>query len=264
MALKYERVTDDLRRKILRGELAPGEQLQPQTSLAEHYRVSLPTIQQALGVLEAEGFLDAIHGIGTYVRANKQPIRRRADRYQWEKNRALLTEDERKATGGTEHDTGLSVNDLEFHSEYNIEEADSDLADALEIQPGERVLHRTYQTSIKSEGVVISMSDSYLIYDVVAANPDLLDASNEPWPGGTHHQLHTVGIEIGRVTDEVGARPPRGNEAEFLGIKPGVAVLTLRKTSYDITGRVIEVAYAIMPGDRTVLTFETELERWPS
>ncbi len=54
MARKYERVADDLRRKILRGELAPGEQLQAQTSLAERYRVSLPTVQQALGVLEAE------------------------------------------------------------------------------------------------------------------------------------------------------------------------------------------------------------------
>lgn len=264
MARKYERVADDLRRKILRGELTPGEQLQAQTSLAERYRVSLPTVQQALGVLEAEGLLDAVHGIGTYVRANKQPLRRKADRYQWEKNRALLSEQERKATGGTEHDTGLSVTDLEFHSEYQVEEADHDIAEALGIEPGTRLLHRTYRTSIKSEGVVISMSDSYLVYDLVAANPELLDAGNEPWPGGTHHQLRTVGIEIDHVTDEVSARPPRGDETELLGIKPGVAVLTLRKTSYDTTGRAIEVAYAIMPGDRTILTFDTKLERWPS
>jgi GntR family transcriptional regulator len=264
MARKYERVADDLRRKILRGELAPGEQLEAQTSLAERYRVSLPTVQQALGVLEAEGLLDAVHGIGTYVRANKQPLRRKADRYQWEKNRALLSEEERKATGGTEHDTGLNVADLEFYSEYHIEEADHDLAEALEVPPGTRLLHRVYQTSIKSERTVISMSDSYLVYDMVAVNPDLLDASNEPWPGGTHHQLRTAGIEIDRVIDEVSARPPRGDETELLGIKPGVAVLTLRKTSYDVDGRVIEVANAIMPGDRTILTFETKLERWPS
>jgi GntR family transcriptional regulator len=264
MARKYERIADDLRRQILRGDLPPGEQMQAQSELAEKYRVSLPTVQQALGVLEAEGLIDAIHGIGTYVRANKQPLRRKADRYQWEKNRAIQSLDERSKTGGTEHDTGLTVDGLDFYAHYSIEEAEHDLAESFGVEPGTRLLHRHYQTSIRSERVVISMSDSYLLYDVVAANPDLISADNEPWPGGTHHQLRTIGIEIDRVTDEVSARPPRGEETELLGIKTGVAVLTLRKTSYDTTGRVIEVANAIMPGDRTILTYETKLDRWPS
>lgn len=264
MARKYERIADDLRRQILQGDLAPSEQMQAQTELAEKYRVSLPTVQQALGVLEAEGLIDAVHGIGTYVRANKQPLRRKADRYQWEKNRALKPLDERGKTGGTEHDTGLTVDDLDFYAHYSVEKAEHDLAKSFNVELGTRLLHRLYRTSIRSEGVVISTSDSYLLYDVVASNPDLLNADNEPWPGGTHHQLMTVGIEIDRVSDEISARPPRGDETELLGIKTGVAVLTLRKTSYDTTGRVIEVASAIMPGDRTILTYETKLDRWLS
>jgi GntR family transcriptional regulator len=264
MARKYERITDELRRKILRGDLAPGEQLPAHTALADAHRVSVPTVQQALGILEAEGLIDTVQGIGTYVRANKQPIRRRADRYQWEKNRALQSLEERSKTGGTEYDTGLNVEDLAFHSEYTIEEANEDLATAFSIRTGTRLLHRSYQTSIRSEGLVISMSDSYLPYDIVAANPDLLDHDKEPWAGGTHHQLKTIGLEIDRVVDEISARPPRGEETELLGIKPGVSVITLRKTSYDTTGRVIEVADAIMPGDRTILTYETTLERWTS
>lgn len=264
MAAKYERIADDLRRRISLGELAAGEQMPAHTALAEHYRVSLPTVQQALGVLEAEGLIDTVHGIGTYVRASKQPLRRKPDRYQWEKDRALLSLDDRSKTGGTEHDTGLNVDDLDFYSAYHAEEAGPDLAEAFNVERGTRVLHRVYRTFIRAEGTVISMSDSYLLYDVVAVNPELLNANNEPWPGGTHHQLRTIGIEIDRVIDEVSARPPRGEEAELLNIKPGVAVLTLRKTSYDTTGRIIEVADAIMPGDRTILTYETKLERWPS
>jgi GntR family transcriptional regulator len=263
MARKYERIAEDLRRQILKSELAPGTQMPSHTALAEKYRVSLPTVQQALGVLETEGLIDAVHGIGTYVRANMQPLRRKNDRYQWEKNRALLEEDERLKTGGTEHDTGLTVSDLEFYSRYRIEDAAEDLAEAFNVETGTKLLHRIYRTSIHSEEVVISMSDSYLLYEVVASNPNLLSAANEPWPGGTHHQLRTVGIEIDRVLDEVSARPPRGEEAELLGIKPGVAVLTLRKTSYDTDGRVVEVANAIMPGDRTILNYETKLDRWP-
>jgi len=99
---------------------------------------------------------------------------------------------------------------------------------------------------------------------MAAANPELLDANNEPWPGGTHHQLRTIGIEIDRIVDEITARPPQGDEIERLGIRHGVAVLVLRKTSIDTTGRVVEVSDVTMPGDRTVMVYETQLERWPA
>lgn len=264
MAPKYERIADDLREQIERGELVAGAQLAAHTSLAKQHRVSLPTMQQALGVLEAEGLIETIHGVGTFVRAKKQPLRRKPDRYQWEKTRALLPLNDRRQTGGTEYDTGLNIDDLEFHCDYRTEDASPELAEAFDVAPGTRMLHRAYRTFIRAEGSAISMSDSYLVYDVVAANPDLLSAENEPWPGGTHHQLRTIGIEVDHVVDEVSARPPRGNEIDLLGIKLGISVLTLRKISYDTTGRVVEVAYAIMPGDRTILTYETKLERWPS
>lgn len=77
-------------------------------------------------------------------------------------------------------------------------------------------------------------------------------------------RLHTVGIEIDRIIDEVTARPPQGEEAELLGIGQGVAVLTLRKTSIDTTGRFAEVSDVVLPGDRTVMVYEKQLDRWPS
>jgi GntR family transcriptional regulator len=262
MAAKYERITADLRRKIRTHELAPGEQMPAQTALAEQYRVSVPTIQQALGVLEAEGLIDAVHGIGTYVRVPKKRIRRKADRYQWEKTRALLPLDERNQTGATEHDTGLTMDELDFHTEYRTEDASEELAEAFGIAPGTKLLHRIYRTMVHEEGAAVSLIDSYLIYEMVAANPDLLDAGNEPWPGGTHHQLRTIGIEIDRIVDEITARPPQGDETEELGIGQGVAVLVLRKTSIDTADRVIEISDVIMPGDRTVMVYETPLKRW--
>jgi GntR family transcriptional regulator len=262
MAAKYERIADDLRLKIRTGQLAPGTQMRAHTVLADEYRVSLPTVQQALGVLEAEGLIDTIHGVGTYVRAPKVPIRRRHDRYQWEKTRALQSADERLQTGGTEYDTGLDVDDLDFHAEYRVEDAGQELADAFEISPGTQMLHRIYRTTIRSERAAVSLVDSYLVYGIVAVNPDLLDSGKEPWPGGTHHQLRTIGIEIDRVIDEITARPPQSDEADLLGIGQGVSVLSLRKTSYDTTGRIVEVSNVILPGDRTVMEYEVRLERW--
>jgi len=264
LAAKYERIAADLRQQIRSQQLAPGQQVPAQTTLAEQYRVSLPTVQQALGVLQAEGLIDAIHGIGTYVRAPRQRVRRTTDRYQWEKARALDPLEDRSQTGSIEYDTGLTMQDLDFHAKYRTENADPDLARAFGVEPDTKLLHRIYHTLVRSEGVAVSLIDSYLVHDVAAANPDLLDAANEPWPGGTHHQLRTIGVEIDRIVDEITARPPQGDETERLGIGSGVAVLVLRKTSIDIRGQVVEISSVIMPGDRTVMTYQTQLDRWPT
>ncbi len=263
MAVKYERITADLRRKIRGREMTPGQQMPSQGALAEQYKVSLPTVQQALGVLESEGLIDAVQGVGTYVRAPRNRVRRTTDRYQWEKSRALLSLEERAATGATEQDTGLTVDELRFPAEYRTEKASADLAKVFGVAPGTKLLHRIYRTLARTEDAPLSLADSYLVYETIAANPALLDAENEPWPGGTHHQLRTVGIEIDRITDEVTARPPRGEESELLGLGQGVAVLVLRKTSVDITGRVVEISDVVMPGDRTVMIYDRHLERWP-
>jgi GntR family transcriptional regulator len=260
---KYERIADELRHQIRVGELAAGSQVPTQTSLAEHYRVSLPTIQQALSVLETEGLIDSKHGIGTYVRAPRRQVRRTTDRYQWEKQRALRPDDERRNTGSIEYDTGLVMDDLEFDAKYETVNADADLAQAFDVPLATKLLKRTYRTRIRSEGVAVSLISSYLVYDLVAVNPDLLDASNEPWPGGTFHQLKTINVEIEEITDEITARPPQGEELEILGIGQGVAVLVLRKTSVDTTNRVVEISDVIMPGDRTIMTYKTHLDPWP-
>ncbi len=79
---------------------------------------------------------------------------------------------------------------------------------------------------------------------------------------GTRRQLSAVGIEVDRIDDEIRARPPSPDEAELLDIDPGVSVLTVRKTSIDTTGRIVEVADVVMPGDRTELVYSHKLQRW--
>jgi len=262
LAAKYERITGDLRRKIRSGDLAPGEQLPSQSALAESYDVSLPTVQQALGILQAEGLLDVIQGLGTYVRLPKHRVRRTTDRYRWEKARAHLPDEERGREGAAEHDTGLIFEDFEFFASYDTGPVTDDLAQVFGVEPGTRMLHRVYRTRLRGDAGWLNVIDSYLVYEVAAANPALLDAANEPWPGGTHHQLLTIGLEIDKITDEITARPPQGDEPELLGIGPGVSVLVLRKISIDIRGQVVEVSDVVMPADRTVVVYETQLERW--
>jgi DNA-binding transcriptional regulator YhcF (GntR family) len=67
---KYVSISEDLRRQIVNGHLQPGARLEAQPKLAESYGVSLLTARQALGKLEAEGFIEQRRGHGTFVVKN--------------------------------------------------------------------------------------------------------------------------------------------------------------------------------------------------
>ncbi|MET8681151.1 GntR family transcriptional regulator [Streptomyces sp. NPDC004647] len=262
MAKVYERIADELRQSIRAGELSPGDRLPAETKLAERYRRSVPTIREALRLLQAEGLIEKQHGRGNFVRRPRTLVLRTNSRHQWEKDRAREPLPQRKQTGATERDTGLELDDLVFYAAYREIKADQDLAEAFSVREGTAMVERTYRTRYRAESAPFNLVTSHLVRDMVADNPDLLDDANEPWPGGTQNQLYTVGIEIGHIEERVTARPPTAEEAEELDLPPGTAVVVLRKTSYDINDRVVDISDITLPGDRTELLFTTPLERW--
>jgi GntR family transcriptional regulator len=258
---KYDRIADDLRLKILSGEYT--ERLPAETQLASQYRVALNTLRRALDVLEGEGLVSSQQGTGTFVRGSRQRIHRNhAQRYQWEKARARQPEVKRRTAGALEKDTGLAPSDLAFETTYAQLDASNGLAARFKIEAGTPLLRREYRSWLKSDGTPVNLITSYLVVEQIDANPAILDPANEPWPGGTHHQLFTVGIEIDHIINEITARPPRADEVARLDLEPGVAVIVAWKTSVDTTGRVVEVSEVILPGDRTQIEYSTRLKRW--
>ncbi|WP_405592761.1 GntR family transcriptional regulator [Streptomyces sp. NBC_01190] len=262
MAKAYERIADDLRQRIRAGELSPGDRLPAETTLVEEYAKSLPTIRQALSLLQAEGLVEKQHGRGNFVRRPRTPVRRSNLRHQWEKGRARDPEPDRAQTGATEHDTGLEMSDLVFRAVYREVPAEPEIAKEFGVPAGTTLVERTYRTRYRVENAPFTLVRSYLVRDMVAENPALLDDSNEPWPGGTQSQLFTIGIELDRIEELVTARPPTAEEAEELALPAGTAVIVMRKSSYDTDGRVVEHSEVILPGDRTEMLFTTHLERW--
>lgn len=63
----YEQILLDIKSRIEKGDLKPGEQIGSQIDLCDKYGVSLITIKKALSTLIAEGVLFARIGRGTYV-----------------------------------------------------------------------------------------------------------------------------------------------------------------------------------------------------
>ncbi|MFE4615795.1 GntR family transcriptional regulator [Streptomyces sp. NPDC056747] len=69
----HQTIAADLRTEIATGHLKAGERLPSESRLARHYKVSTPTLRNALALLQAEGLIEKIHGKGNYVRG---PLRR--------------------------------------------------------------------------------------------------------------------------------------------------------------------------------------------
>ena len=258
----HEEIAEELRRSIRAGERGPGDRLPSETELAASYRLGVPAVRDALRVLREEGLIERRDGHGAFVRHPRTPTVRDNGRHQWEKDRARATEAERAGTGSTERDTGLQTRDLVFHAVYREIEASGPLAGTFGVPPGTVLLERSYRTRHTADRAPFGLVTSYLVRAMIAANPALLDAANEPWPGGTQAQLHTVGIEVDRVEERFTARPPTPEEAHELDLPPRTAVILLHGTSYDIDDRVVNVSAVTLPGDRTELFFTTRLERW--
>ena len=66
----YEKVLNDLRRKIESGEL--NGQVPSRMKLAEEYDVSHMTVQRAIDTLKGEGLLYSRKGLGVFVRKQDQ------------------------------------------------------------------------------------------------------------------------------------------------------------------------------------------------
>ncbi|MDT0456860.1 GntR family transcriptional regulator [Streptomyces sp. DSM 41527] len=262
MAVAYERIAGQLRQAVRAGRWKPGDRLPPEAELAEEFGRSVPAVRVALRFLCEEGLIEKQHGRGNVVRRPRIVAARTNLSHQWEKSRAREPLEERARTGGTERDTGLHADDLVFQASYREREADEDLARAFALPQGTPLLERRYRTRYAAESAPFSLVTSYLVRAMVAKNPDLLDETKEPWPGGSQAQLYTLGIELGRVEERVTARPPAPEEAAELELPPGTSVLVLRKTSIDVNDRVVGVSDVILPGDRTEMLFVTPLERW--
>lgn len=67
-ATLLDRLAEQIEERVIRGDLADGEKLPPESVLAEEYGVSRPLVREALAKLRARGYLETVTGRGTFVR----------------------------------------------------------------------------------------------------------------------------------------------------------------------------------------------------
>ncbi|MBB5871253.1 GntR family transcriptional regulator [Allocatelliglobosispora scoriae] len=69
---KYRQLVADIREKISSGELAAGAQIPSTAELCSQYSVSATVVNQAVLILDAEGLIEGVPGVGRFVKKKEK------------------------------------------------------------------------------------------------------------------------------------------------------------------------------------------------
>ena len=65
--VRFQEIADEIRRRILTGEVGPGERVGTYESLSKDYGAAIGTIRNAITVLADEALITTIQGVGIFV-----------------------------------------------------------------------------------------------------------------------------------------------------------------------------------------------------
>lgn len=239
----YQQLADDLRSKIRRGDLVPGDRLPSERELIETHGVSRTTVRLALGVLKSEGLVVAGHGRGNFVHA-RPPVRLSFTRF------SRASQQPGMGPWGVATSRAGVTGHLQLVT-VEQQTADDELAVRLEVDEGAPVLLRSRH--MYADNRLVQLYDGYYPLDLVEGT-EL--ASSTILDGGTYAAFDRIGRHPERVTEEVGARAPTPEETRLLHLSGGAPVLTVTRTTRDTAGRVLEILQVVASADTNVFVYE--------
>ena len=230
----YFQVSRQLHAAIEDGRLPAGARLDNEVDLAASLRLSRPTIRQAIQTLVNQGLLVRRRGVGTQVVRTKvaRPLRL-----------SSLFDD---LTGlGGKPESAVLVN--------RVEEAGADVAELLET-PGLTQVRRLKRLR-STDGEPLALMNNYLPDGIIDPGDDELRER------GLYQLLRSAGVRLHAAEQNIGARLATEEDAELLGEEPGAALLTMQRTTYDDSGRVVEYGWHVYRASR--YTFNLSLTNGP-
>ncbi|MFJ6843559.1 GntR family transcriptional regulator [Streptomyces griseoluteus] len=232
MSSRHREIADDLRQQITTGRIKPGERLPSEAGLAGQYKVSTVTLRSALAVLQGEGLVEKIHGKGNFVR---RPSRKIVYVGGW----------------GTLDPWTAAEAAPRVIVRTTMVKAHGYLTTLLKVPTGSPLAEFV---CMSHEGAPPQgLARIYIPRDLVPAGV----LGNEFSWRETAARFAVLSSPPAYVRETVCARPPTSVEASALRIGSTVAVLAITRIATDFTGRVVEAALLVFPGDRADAVFTT-------
>ena len=234
---RYQRVADELTKRIVAGKYPVGANLPTEMELCDQYGISRHTVREALRQLRDAGLIARRRRVGTEVVARipkpsyRQPTNSIGDLLQYAE------------------ETQLSI------IEAKRVVCDAALAEMLESREGAEWLRVNSLRAVPGDARPVCMTTAYL--DLRLPN---LEENLEHLTGPISAMLEKVyGIRIARIEQSIQAVRLGKRQAKLLRASDGGPALRAIRRYYDERGRLIELSNAIHPGDR--FTYTTSLVR---
>lgn len=244
----YQRIADDLRRRISDSEWSVGDRLPGRSILAEHYDVGTNVIQKACERLIIEGILEGRAGSGTYVRQPRERLRMVRSRHREYRSGSPFRADmaEQGKRGTWESRTSVRV------------PATARIATRLGIDPGDLTVETSYE--FLADGQAVQLSQSWEPMAITGSTPILLPESGPHAGHGVVLRMRSIGVRIAYATEV--PRPARATQeqANLLGIPVGELVTAIERTYYDADGRPVETADLTVPDVRWEIAYEIPID----
>ena len=232
--LKYVRVRDHLR-ALVTHELSEGDPIPSERLLCEQFGVSRMTVRQAVDALVVEGLLHREQGRGTFVAPVKVDLQMRLASFGEEMQRR-----------------GMEPSSTVLAAE--TAEAAPDVAEALEILPGERVfsLHRVRLAA----GEPMAIEQSWISCQLM---PGLFD---DDVPESLYGELRRRGLDPDWGEETISAAEVDAQEADLLGVPAGRAALRLTRRTFSGETALV-YSRSMYRADRYVLWVPLQAPRRP-
>jgi GntR family transcriptional regulator len=237
-------LADVLRREIREGIRPPGSQLPTESEFQREYKVSRTTARTALQQLVNEGLVVTRKGYGSFVREHP-PIRRVSSNRRHAAHRASG-----KPIFDTEVGTQGKVPSRRM-LKVGLTEAPPDIAQWLQIEPGEPVVIRSRLQSVNDQPAALSSS----YYPLWLAKGTRLEQPGA-LPEGPDNAIENLGHEFVHGVEVLKARMPTPEEGRLLRLPPGVPVVRMLHIDYDQEGRTLQVADDLYVGDWHEFVFD--------
>lgn len=225
----YFQLAQQLEAAVEQGRLAPGALLGNEIDLAARLGLSRPTVRQAIQSLVDKGLMVRRRGVGTQVVHSK--VRRPLELSSLYDD--LEAAGQRPATGVLRNTT---------------EPATAEVATALGVAEGSEV--HLVERLRSAHGEPMALLRNHLPPGLLPLLTEELEAT------GLYRLMRASGVTLHSARQTVGARAADDRQARVLSEPVGAPLLTMERTTYDDTGRVVEFGSHVYRAERYAFEFQ--------
>ena len=220
----HHQIKEDLFLKLRSGGWPPGSELPSEQALCEHYRVSRGTLRRAVSDLVTEGYVERHRGRGTFVSRPKLES-------------GVVSAYNRFSVVGPVLDAGCLV------LSCRKVKANKHVASVMQRAVGEPVWH--LERVRFTQGQPVSIQTSYL--------PVVMCANLSRQHLDSRHLVDVLrdvyGIHLGSAVEYLEPTVADGYAAKHLGLRVKAPLFQIERTTFTMTGEVVEYRHAVLRGD---------------